>query len=1092
MSYRIFRGTEVIINYMTDSWRGFRGMIEKIQQDDAKYGELITGYNSIVLELKNKLKVVPHYFIHFSRHDQSHSEQIIQYIERLLGEENLELLSTSDKMMIALSCYAHDVGMSIDHAQIDALFSKEDFADILQGSMDTSYDDVQKIVDNILNYPDSFKGTKDAYQLYVDVGIVIENVFRRDHAKRSADYILKSESIKNVLGDRCTKHLAAICKMHDQNPDDIMGMPYRENGFFNDYFHPRFIASLLCLGDLMDMDTDRFDMNILKASSGMPMLSELHKKKHESVTRYLVETSRIEIGANCESVQVYRIMRQWMDWMKSVTDFMLRNWDEITPNKAILPPRIKKCDILINNNARWIGYANTKIQVDAKKAVKLLQGSNIYQGKEVFVRELIQNAMDASLIQLFLDCEQKSDGSVDFETVMSLIEKGKINIHDYDIEGRLYIKDNKSIFELTDHGTGISDSEIPVIAGLRGKSKRLKDIIKKIPEMLRPSGAFGIGLQSAFQVAEKIEFYTKTSDEATKKITIDDPGTTGYIYVEDCTTNMPRGTRVVVTLDDNKFTQTDLSVSDYVFNTKDKCELINDWLYREWDATLYYLDKEKRQTMDYFNLSIVGKKSDYEAEKEIINRMSILGESEDDIEKIGFASLLKHHKITMMGGSLWYKKLDINSNCIFEARIPYESQVAEFVKNGKMAFGSLGVVWQDYSHSLLYRNVLVGEHEISYGMPCIHNIFKVLDYRLNLFSDAADDVLTLDRRNVLDSYRDKLSTIVVSEIKDLCHNLIDEFLGEDTKWDKSKAGNVFVFLLYFMAHYSEYRVDEMEKNFESLINGVNISNFWKTSTDEEMIPLNEIRHKDIYFYAKLDEGYNKISSETWKAVMTPIDDMADAYIIKRKSVEKHLLYFTLESEFLSEINNTKVYVYKVKTLLGENNKSGIEVSGVLQYLEMLRIIFLGQRCTAVPKGHESLATPIVDGIKSKYMVKNLMLELTLDDTISKQMQEEIALTKHIESADKYVELFAETECFKKNIDFIHGHHPKRERFQIEGEYKKLLKELLLLFEKKEYEEFFDLVFPSLQKKEPFPLYSLDEHNSIFDTYEIIKCNCLSD
>ncbi len=39
----------------------------------------------------------------------------------------------------------------------------------------------------------------------------------------------------------------------------ILELQHTTNGIVNDYCHPRFIALMLCLGDLLDLDTDRFN-----------------------------------------------------------------------------------------------------------------------------------------------------------------------------------------------------------------------------------------------------------------------------------------------------------------------------------------------------------------------------------------------------------------------------------------------------------------------------------------------------------------------------------------------------------------------------------------------------------------------------------------------------------------------------------------------------------------------------------------------------------------------------------------------------------------------------------------------------------------
>lgn len=93
----------------------------------------------------------------------------------------------------------------------------------------------------------------------------------KDHAQNSKKKILESAELRALLGDRCVKFLADICCLHDKDISSVMDLPKEENGLFCDYFHPRFVAALLCLGDLLDMDTDRFDSTMLKATSPLPL-----------------------------------------------------------------------------------------------------------------------------------------------------------------------------------------------------------------------------------------------------------------------------------------------------------------------------------------------------------------------------------------------------------------------------------------------------------------------------------------------------------------------------------------------------------------------------------------------------------------------------------------------------------------------------------------------------------------------------------------------------------------------------------------------------------------------------------------------------
>jgi len=56
-------------------------------------------------------------FPHYSRHDESHSKQILINIERLLGD-NIRLLSATDTWLILEAAYWHDIGMVVPHADL--------------------------------------------------------------------------------------------------------------------------------------------------------------------------------------------------------------------------------------------------------------------------------------------------------------------------------------------------------------------------------------------------------------------------------------------------------------------------------------------------------------------------------------------------------------------------------------------------------------------------------------------------------------------------------------------------------------------------------------------------------------------------------------------------------------------------------------------------------------------------------------------------------------------------------------------------------------------------------------------------------------
>src|SRR6185369_16172997 len=63
--------------------------------------------------LQNVAAIFPHY----SRHDASHSRQILINIERILGD-TLESLTATDTWLLLESAYWHDIGMVITSKDI--------------------------------------------------------------------------------------------------------------------------------------------------------------------------------------------------------------------------------------------------------------------------------------------------------------------------------------------------------------------------------------------------------------------------------------------------------------------------------------------------------------------------------------------------------------------------------------------------------------------------------------------------------------------------------------------------------------------------------------------------------------------------------------------------------------------------------------------------------------------------------------------------------------------------------------------------------------------------------------------------------------
>ena len=71
--------------------------------------------------------------------------------------------------------------------------------------------------------------------------------------------------------------------------DSIFQLAQEDDGYVFDYMHPRFISLLLQLGDILDIDNDRFHPLAMIGIDDIPELSQVHYKKHLAIRRLHIQ-----------------------------------------------------------------------------------------------------------------------------------------------------------------------------------------------------------------------------------------------------------------------------------------------------------------------------------------------------------------------------------------------------------------------------------------------------------------------------------------------------------------------------------------------------------------------------------------------------------------------------------------------------------------------------------------------------------------------------------------------------------------------------------------------------------------------------------
>lgn len=541
--------------------------LAEICNSNATYANLLSVWNINKKMCQDVLSTVVMNYPHYTKHDISHCEAIITNIEMLLGEDAIKVLSPTDTWLLLHAAYLHDIGMVIECKKIEKNWESEEFQDYLR-EVEYSNDDtlaqnaryINSLGDKLLKKEDIMSWP---VRVRYAVTLLIADYYRRRHGEDSKSYIEDMESVFHIdlgfnglIQQRLILLLADIVCLHTKSSKKVLNLDYRTNGFNADYVHPRFLAQMLRMGDLLDADNNRFNTVNETVFGEIPESSKNHWEKHMSARHMLITPDIIEYRADCNKLEVYRETRFFLSWLKEEIEFWTLNWKDIMPkNIQGGAPQLGTCELLLNGVPDIQGLSDLRFTISSEKAFEVIEGANIYDDKFVFLREVIQNALDACKIQLWRDILENRYKAW-------IVRNNDNEMQPFDIEDKVYENYNIKVilrscndthFEIIikDNGTGLSAEQFRQICDVGTSylgNKSRKDEVAAMPLWLRPTAGFGIGLQSIFLIAEEFEIYSKASGNEGIYARVSSGCKNGYVQISASDTLKCQGTEIHVVL----------------------------------------------------------------------------------------------------------------------------------------------------------------------------------------------------------------------------------------------------------------------------------------------------------------------------------------------------------------------------------------------------------------------------------------------------------------------------------------------------------------------------------------------------------------
>lgn len=532
-------------------------------------------------------------FQHYSRHDDSHSVSILEAIEMLLGKERIDKLSIGDLWLLLESAYSHDLGMNLSYDDLVNLWQSQELKNYIESLInDEKYGHeaaaFYKVVDNLLTgkvrfddlehylerHPDvaeRFTNVDDSWPVSMERGIeeIVSEFVRKGHAARLKESISKMDKNSDpIVPLRLYKMMISVCVCHGaEEYEEILSLPNCEKGFGNSRIHPRFAAAMLRIGDLLDMDNNRFNIRAIEHYGVLPYMSSLHYKKHRDITHLAIRPDRIEAEAVCTELDVCVVTDSWFTMLSAEIKHLICYWNEMAPEN------LKGCLLTINPfkiyyekdgiRRLFSTHPESEFRVDKAKMIELLMGANIYRSRIDFMREYLQNALDATKMRLWTELKS---GRLQYSNQINIKDNLK-DLQPFDIGSEIYnrfaievyvesnVENQKVKLTISDCGIGMEEECIKVISniggGWRTRSKYRKELLE-MPKWLKPTGGFGIGIQSAFMVTDQVKIITKGIHEHTgRKIIMHNPKEEGRIMQEELF-NVGTGTKVELELGLNR------------------------------------------------------------------------------------------------------------------------------------------------------------------------------------------------------------------------------------------------------------------------------------------------------------------------------------------------------------------------------------------------------------------------------------------------------------------------------------------------------------------------------------------------------------
>ncbi len=531
---------ELLNQYNNDQFRALWSKCKEIIES------VIHHNNQITTQMSN-----------YDIHDNAHSERVIEIIENLLGDkiDNLSCYELIMIYMsaylhdsgMALPLWEYDVLRSAEgtdsiydntlefkicndlkpvHRFSDALnivkenkkllfdFNKAKdyvFAEESEETMTMSLAALVCEYEEFRNgYVEQLRSASSNTAKYLNLSKLIRSEFiRQTHHIRVVKNInsLKG-SISKIIGafhaEKFICDLGNICRCHGEDIGSVFELECCREDWTKNKSNIQFVAMLLRLGDVIHFSSDRAPLSLFAEKRIEDETSFMHWKAKFQELTFSFEIERgytvVKYKAFCSGPEVYYFIQDYLNWVDSeIYNYYIlkQRWEQKSIENIdnyILPisDKVDREDIDYDKDV-FIPKKEMRFTLNQSKILELLMGKQLYKDEFLCLRELYQNALDATKCMIAYNSAQGVTETYKIEFGIGEDSFGEVK--------RRYIY-------CLDHGTGMNEYIINNFLLHIGNSYyRSGDFSKKNTAWgfeVNPTSQFGIGILSGYMIADKI------------------------------------------------------------------------------------------------------------------------------------------------------------------------------------------------------------------------------------------------------------------------------------------------------------------------------------------------------------------------------------------------------------------------------------------------------------------------------------------------------------------------------------------------------------------------------------------------------------